>query len=386
MEIGDKVRFLNDIGGGVITGFHGKDIVLVQDGDGFEVPVNRHECVVIDADEYNIDYSKKLSSASSEEEKDVQALKTGTKKTVLAEQKQKAVANAKENRSYDDENDKPVTFKPAPEERRGADVLNVYLCFVPIDKERFEKTEFDVYLVNDSNYFLDFTYLCGGDRAWQLHFHDTAEPNTKMYMETIGRDELNDLHQFCLQMVAYKEGKPFMLKPALSVELRPDLTKFYKLHTFLPNDFFVENVLTFNVVVNDKPVKEVFVNAEDISDALLSAGNKEEDEKPHIHAIAIKKEQHEDIDIVDLHATALLDDMKGMKSGEILEYQLDVFRKEMEKYKNQKGKKLIFIHGKGQGVLRNAVLRELNHNYKNCTSQDASFREYGFGATMVIIH
>ena len=27
MKIGDKVRFLNEIGGGIVTGFRGKDIV-----------------------------------------------------------------------------------------------------------------------------------------------------------------------------------------------------------------------------------------------------------------------------------------------------------------------------------------------------------------------
>lgn len=28
MKIGDKVRFLSEVGGGVVTGFRGKDIVL----------------------------------------------------------------------------------------------------------------------------------------------------------------------------------------------------------------------------------------------------------------------------------------------------------------------------------------------------------------------
>ena len=33
MKIGDKVRFLNETGGGIVTGFRGKDIVLVEDAD-----------------------------------------------------------------------------------------------------------------------------------------------------------------------------------------------------------------------------------------------------------------------------------------------------------------------------------------------------------------
>ena len=47
---------------------------------------------------------------------------------------------------------------------------------------------------------------------------------------------------------------------------------------------------------------------------------------------------------------------------------------------------VVFIHGKGEGVLRKAVLDELKRKYKNCEAQDASFREYGFGATLVTVH
>ena len=33
MKIGDKVRFLSEVGGGVVTGFKGKDFVLVEDAE-----------------------------------------------------------------------------------------------------------------------------------------------------------------------------------------------------------------------------------------------------------------------------------------------------------------------------------------------------------------
>mgnify|MGYP003186667867 CR=1 FL=1 len=42
IQIGDKVRFLNSVGGGVVRGFRGKDQVLVEDEDGFEVPASRN--------------------------------------------------------------------------------------------------------------------------------------------------------------------------------------------------------------------------------------------------------------------------------------------------------------------------------------------------------
>lgn len=69
----------------------------------------------------------------------------------------------------------------------------------------------------------------------------------------------------------------------------------------------------------------------------------------------------------------------------MLNIQLQKFREVMDKNKNTKGQKIVFIHGKGEGVLRNAIINEIKSKYKNCSYQDASFREYGFGATLVTI-
>ena len=35
MKIGDKVRFLSEVGGGIVTGFQGKDFVFGVDEPGF---------------------------------------------------------------------------------------------------------------------------------------------------------------------------------------------------------------------------------------------------------------------------------------------------------------------------------------------------------------
>ena len=47
LKTGDKVRFLNSVGGGIVTAFRGKEQVLVEDEDGFEIPVLISECVVV---------------------------------------------------------------------------------------------------------------------------------------------------------------------------------------------------------------------------------------------------------------------------------------------------------------------------------------------------
>lgn len=390
MKIGDKVRFLNEVGGGIVKGFRDKNTVLVEDADGFDIPVPVRECIVVESDNYHLEQqSNFLHTDEDHAVSEKKTSETARADTDAPSIKQRLNDGLKEPFVNDsDPADRPVTYKPDNVERTGGDKLNFYLCFVPVEVESLSRTEFDTYFVNDSNYALSLSYLSGEGPHWMKRWHGTVEPNTKEFIETIDREQLNDLAHVCLQVLAFKEDKTFMLKPAMSIELRPDLTKFYKLHLFSPNDFFEERVLTFDVARNDEPVRQVFPSASEIKESLIGGNRKKEDDEKrvHVHAVAIKKEQHDDIEVVDLHASELLETTRGMKPADILEYQLDVFRRKMEEYKNRKGSKIIFIHGKGQGVLRNAVLTELKRKYKNCTSQDASFREYGYGATMVIIH
>ena len=167
----------------------------------------------------------------------------------------------------------------------------------------------------------------------------------------------------------------------MTTELRLDCTKFYKLHVFQPNMFFSDPNLTLDVVRDDKPVRQVFVDAEQLQEALL--GKKKMDEAP-APAKPQKKEKEGPIE-VDLHIGELLDTTSGMSNGDMLMVQMDEFRKVMDQNIKKKGQQIVFIHGKGAGVLRKNILQELKYRYKGCTWQDASFREYGFGATMVKI-
>ena len=59
-----------------------------------------------------------------------------------------------------------------------------------------------------------------------------------------------------------------------------------------------------------------------------------------------RKKQHvvkNEIVEVDLHIHELLDDTTGMGNAEMLNYQLDVFRKTLEEYKQKKGQRIVFI-------------------------------------------
>ncbi|MEJ8739845.1 DUF2027 domain-containing protein [Phocaeicola sp. HCN-6420] len=348
MKIGDKVRFLSEVGGGIVRGFQGKDVALVEGDDGFEIPMLIKECVVIQTDDYNI------------------PLKS-TKKPEVPQPEEEV------------EEEKPITYR-APE-IRGNDVLNVYLAYVPQDVKAISSTAFDAYLINDSNYFVDYLYLSAEGKSWTLRSRGTIKPNMKMHLEEFDKGALNSMEHVAVQLLAYKDDRTFLLKNAVNTEVRIDTVKFYKLHTFQQTDFFAEPALVYDIVRDDEEVKQVYVSANDIKEALLQKSVSDAPAK-------LQKKQHKvknDIVEIDLHIHELLDDTTGMGNAEMLNYQLDVFRKTLEEYKDKKGQKIVFIHGKGDGVLRRAILDELKRKYKNYPSQDASFREYGFGATMVTI-
>ena len=87
---------------------------------------------------------------------------------------------------------------------------------------------------------------------------------------------------------------------------------------------------------------------------------------------------------IDLHLEEILDNEKGMNNSEKLQYQLIFFRDKLEEAIGSNIKKIVFIHGIGNGRLKFEIRKELD-SYSNLSYSDASYKRYGFGATEVII-
>ena len=385
-KIGDKVRFLSESGGGKVTGFQGKNIVLVEDEDGFEIPTLVSQVVIIDTDDSNI--AKVHTSAVPDFKK---------KQTPAG---RKPIEVPKDDEDYDPA-DRPVTFRKPVEERKGGEALSAYLAFVPIDIKNMTTTRFESYFVNDSNYYMRFMLLSAEGNSWKMRYTAEVEPNTKLFIEEFGRDALDEMERLGVQLMAYKRDKNFMIKPSVDVQLRIDPVKFYKLHTFRENDFFETPALISTIVENDAPARPLVIDAKQLKQQIY--GNKggadtakegktsADNDFVRRYADAQSKgktpqRRHDaDVVVVDLHASEVLDTTAGLSASDILNYQLDVFRRTLEEHKNEKGRKIVFIHGKGEGVLRQAIIQELRYKHKRYTYQDASFQEYGYGATQVTI-
>ena len=379
MKKGDKVRFLSEVGGGKVAGFQGKDIVLVEDEDGFEIPMPINEVVVVEQDDYAM--SKMISAKMDAQKKAAEHADTELHndsrsiKAILTEHDADVDMNVDEY----DAADREITYRAQAQERQGGNKLSAYLAFVPIDIKDVTNTRFETYLVNDSNYYLHYTYLTAEGNAWTLKAEGEIEPNTKLFVEEFGRDALNEMEHVAIQMIAFKRDKSFLLKPATDVQFRLDPVKFYKLHLFEENDFFETPALMYTIVENDEVARPLVVDAKRLKEQMYK------EEKVVANTSKKKSKKDDGTLVVDLHADEVLETTAGMNSADILHYQMDIFKKTMDENRKKKGQKIIFIHGKGEGVLRQTIIHELNYRYKSCTYQDASFQEYGYGATQVTI-
>lgn len=228
MKIGDKVRFLSEIGGGRVAGFQGKNIVLVEDEDGFQMPMLINEVVVVGEEDYDTKHVIEAKANSI-----------------------KAALNAEHEEVETEPADKPITFKAKPEERKGGDKLSAYLAFVPMDIKELSQTRFETYLVNDSNYYMRYVYMVADGAAWTVRDEGEIEPNTKEFIEEFGREDLNAIEHSCIQLIAYKRDKHFLLKPTVNAQVRIDPVKFYKLLAFRENMFFEQPALIYTIIEND---------------------------------------------------------------------------------------------------------------------------------------
>lgn len=88
---------------------------------------------------------------------------------------------------------------------------------------------------------------------------------------------------------------------------------------------------------------------------------------------------------VDLHIHQLTDKTTHLSNYEMLNMQLEHSRKKIEFAISKRIKRVVFIHGVGQGVLK-AELQTLFRRYDQIEFYDADYQKYGLGATEIYIY
>lgn len=343
IKVGDKVRFLNSVGGGVVRSVISKTMVNVEDYDGFEVPTLTSELVVIDE---TVSMEPERRSAKRE------AVVTPVEKIQVKEQP-----------------------KAEPKYVAGKDLPSCYLCFVPQNEANPVDGELKVYLVNDSNNFVLYNYSHLKNKVYRSVDAGKMNPNSKRYLESFTRLDLNELPEFQFQLLFFREEASRLEAPVVrNLKLNP--VKFYKQNSYEKTRYFAQNAIVYSLLETDLESE-----IEKLTDKELS---KIADQKEELKA-EVKRIVSPDLVEVDLHIHELLDDTRGLTNHEMLEIQMGRFRNEIETAIANGTRRIVFIHGIGNGTLKQELRKELSSKYKKYYFQDASFKEYGYGATMVIL-
>lgn len=145
------------------------------------------------------------------------------------------------------------------------------------------------------------------------------------------------------------------------------------------------------VVASDASAKDYSLQTRQLlsrgpSQGQIVAKSKAEKAKPTVSANGKKEPKQDDVMEVDLHVSALLPAGVVAEQAELLSFQLRTFRRIMRDELRHKGKRIVFIHGNGEGVLRKELQTILRREFPSCLSLEARMQKYGTGATMVIIN
>ncbi|MDE6528025.1 MAG: DUF2027 domain-containing protein, partial [Muribaculaceae bacterium] len=180
------------------------------------------------------------------------------------------------------------------------------------------------------------------DHGWTTRFAGLVEPNMQIFLEELTGEQAGRLDRVAFQYVAFKRDKEFKLKAPVAVETHLDTTKFFKLHCFRENPYFDEPVIAIDIVKNDIPQRAMTFDSSRLEDAMRQ---KRAADRRTVSRPVQKKHPKDGPMVVDLHIGELVDSTHGMSNADILNYQVDAFRKVMDENLRNHGKKIVFIHG-----------------------------------------
>ncbi len=346
IKVGDRVKFLNDTGGGTVSGIIDDRMVNVRIEDGFDIPVSVTELI--------IDYGENKPVEKTEE--------------YIGKPEYSHLIGPRDEKITDSS----ILSENLPEKA----LKSVYFGMVPVNSKMVYKSDISTYLINDCDFYI--YYLAGYMEAGSFRYLKSGllEANTKEHVNTFTQTELSKIKKFHFQILFASKGRYFPQHPVDSY-FNISKISFYKESNYRENEFFHENAYIFNITA-DSPLAEIKQIKDPGAERLL---NDKEDLNKNKSRNTDKTVS--DIEEVDLHIHEIVDDYSGLSEGEILNIQLKRFYSAMDKAVDSNLKKIVFIHGLGNGKLKYEIRKAIETMYPDFSYQDASFKEYGFGATLV---
>lgn len=370
-KVGDRVRFMSSKGGGVIRSFSATNVANVEDESGFEIPTLVSDLI--------LEYCQEAEGTIF-----------ATKKPDVENEylKSKDDLSDSENNFADLEYES-VDTRISPlylNKLRNKTEEGVYLCFVPQEQKWLVYGDIDIYLVNFSSHRIIYSLMLDKDgKGFVSEDFGTLEKEEKVLLNTISRDCVDDWKKACVQLMFHDDVSSKVFLPVNS-EMKIRTSRFFTEGSFIESAFFAEKAVIYPVCTmtsvgtflqSSNTKNEEQFNKMDLFDAETVSENLT---ATFLSRHLIDKNTAE----VDLHIEELVEDYASLDKEQMLNIQMQYAVRCLNEAIIENVNTIIFIHGVGQGVLKNELCRELD-KYKGLHYFDASMAKYGVGATQVYI-
>ena len=364
-KVGDKVKFLNDVGGGIVKKIKDQT-AFIETSDGFQIPTHFSEIIKVE------------EAGFGGLRPDVQAPTVKSQKqntTVPATPISKEeVEELDEDFSEDDADEEIITSENC--------TLNILLGLVPVKIKGRIDPLFEVHLISDCAYRMLYTFSIVKDNFVRGRKVGHMEDDTKVLVTTFTLTELKEIQSFKINCIFYKKGIYLPHEPVI-YEYKVDALVMADPGTWEENDYFDEKAIVINITEMSLlyEIERMVTETED----KFIIQKKRKDLQPKKQVLKPIVSAESDIEEIDLHIEQLVDDFSALSAGEIVDIQMGRFTVALEGAIRGKTKKIVFIHGVGNGKLKYEIRKTLDSKYPKLRYQDASFKEYGYGATMVMV-
>jgi len=346
-KVGDKVKFLNEVGGGTVISVIDHRMVKVETDDGFEMPV--------------------LTVNLIPDFRNNPPMETERRKTAVE-----------------------VLNEPVVPEKSAITEINpwgkikeepgVYLAFEPQEQQWLLAGQLDVILINHTSYELLYSLFLQQDNNLQGIDFGSVPAHSKIVIESISRDEIENWNVGAIQLLFHADMPKKIYMPAhISLDIKAN--RFFKEGSFVSNTLLQGKALVVNlvsqlalVVASDQEAVRKY------NSDITSHQSDVRKEKPYISKYKTAVGEA----VVDLHIAELVDNIAGMTSHDMFVLQMSEFDKVLNSALENEYDKITFIHGVGNGVLKNAIIKALD-DFEGVKNRMASISKFGVGAIDVII-
>jgi len=358
-KIGDKVKFLNDSEEGIIIAIseEGK-IITVRTNDGFDIPVISSELVPV-----IVNVENKIKGVESDQREDIRGIN------------KEDIQNRKENKeSIEKKENLYEIISQNVDEKAKREIL---LGFVPVNSEDIRRSDIKMYLINDSDWDIGFVVSYQVYKKYTFIKRSWLPPHCKLLIKKWNQTDLSKVVSFNVQVLFMCNGEYIPLSP-VNKNINISNIAFYKPASFSENKYFKTEAVIIPVNFSIDEEEKLKITPQEIAAAMMVKKDIKTEFKDLQKSLEIQRE-------IDLHIDSLIDNYEGLTPAEIMQIQINHFHKEIDRAIRDGIERIIFIHGVGNGLLKHEIRKELEKKYPDLSYQDASFKEYGYGATMVFL-